>query len=474
VLDGGSGEPLAGAFLVLVNEHSGDGWVQASATADAHGRAALDALDIGPGIQGELWLRVQFPGYAPAWTAVQPDTASVEVRMGRGGAVHARLLAPALPAVVGLMLLEGAGGTHAEEAVYSLRLDASGEGTLAQLTPGRWQYQLLEGWERDASVLALLEKSAELPDDAARGEFEIREGETTELVLGRQAEPSAVETVGGGTGVLHGTLRIDGAPARGRVSVQHEGVHDPDSIRYLKLDARGAFEFRDLPAGPVAFVYEDQEQEGRRGPSSMLVQPFDLVPGEERAADLRYESIGLDLEVVVGDLEPVNEASVTLDCRGDDGVWFRFTGETDRAGRIHVPLLQQGTCRIMVARREVGLTRTEIQVGSAPVEPLVIALEAGVPCAGRIEIPGADGSFHLFFTTIDAMWIGGTKEVELAGGSGEFSVQGLPPGAYQAQLYSRDREDRFSPLRVELGPNGDRELRLRFQPFEARPGVVER
>src|SRR6185436_2730147 len=112
---------------------------------------------------------------------------------------------------------------------------------------------------------------------------------------------------------------------------------------YAVLDVRGAFEVRGVPAGKVALVFEDKLRDEDQGPSSTFVEPLELVPGEERAVDLRYESIGLDLEVVVGeDEEPVNEASVTLDCRGEGDTWFRFQGETDRAGRLHVPLLGQG------------------------------------------------------------------------------------------------------------------------------------
>jgi hypothetical protein len=107
------------------------------------------------------------------------------------------------------------------------------------------------------------------------------------------------------------------------------------------------------------------------------------------------------------------------------------------------------------------------------MSPIVLALEPGIPCAGRVELAGTEaGSFHLLITTTETWTIAAAIPVELVGGSAEFSAEGIPPGTYEAQLHSG--EGSSTAVRFELGPSGDRELRLVFTPLPERSAAVER
>ncbi len=187
VVDAADLQPVGGASLLL--EGQGER-VLASGTTDRSGTARLQLV----GKHLDVFLRVEHPAYAPAYIA--PDASGLEVRLGRGGALHARVV-PAPAGGSGLLLLlecaEAVGGYRPDMTFQPLRLDERGQATLARLAPGKWRYELIEGWGRDANMLALLVD--EEPDDPEQGGFEIRAGQTTELEIRHESQKAPVEAV---------------------------------------------------------------------------------------------------------------------------------------------------------------------------------------------------------------------------------------------------------------------------------------
>jgi len=115
--------------------------------------------------------------------------------------------------------------------------------------------------------------------------------------------------------------------------------------------------------------------------------------------------------------------------------------------------------------------------GTAPPRPLMLTvdlngggaaeahveMDAGVPCAGKIEAPGfvpSEWGCDLRVSQEDG-WRRQTVNLNMQDGKADFTAVGLVPGTYSASLrtinQAQSRDATFS-----LGPDGDAKLTLDF------------
>jgi len=101
--------------------------------------------------------------------------------------------------------------------------------------------------------------------------------------------------------------------------------------------------------------------------------------------------------------------------------------------------------------------------------PVTLELDAGVPCAGAVEISGATlgpGALRLSISPEvdeDHVPVAGAGDAGASckiGDDRSFRAVGLGPGRYVARADHRDAS--FDELRFELPPGGRTDLRLRF------------
>ncbi len=459
VLDAATSAPIAAATVSLA-ARSWNGMAMASARSDASGLANLDVRRRGGLDPEELCLRADHPGYAPAFLLDPAEAAVTELRLSAGGALHAQLAPPPgdrEPFLLTLWLVESAAGWRPED-LQVLRLDARGEGRLTHLTSGRWHYELVEGWGRDASLLALLDPEHQ-PEDIERGDFEIREGQTTELEIRHEDAQSESVGLGAGTATVEGRILIDGAPAQGlTVSLQGEGIEKLESV---ELAADGSFQFLAAPAGQVVLAVETRRHGKRYMTDPTLSRDFvlQLEPGQVQRLDFDWTTTAVEIRVLDPRGEPAPDVPLSiLGVSNNVSIW------TDRSGRAAFPLLGSGAFRVQARHAEHGIGQAQFEVKEGePLEPITIRLSSGVPCAGHVRIDGApeQGTAGLAFRGRRGSGVV-SAQIELADGRGDFRVVGLEPGKYLVYLYGFETD--FGLVEMELGPSGDESLELVFRP----------
>ncbi len=440
VVDGASGQPIAGALIWQRREGG------AMAETDAGGSFSL------PGAVGPAGLEVAAEGYVETFLQVARavSDAPLEVRMLPAAELAGR-------AVDGVG--EGLAGARieAEPAVSS-----SAPAVTARSDPqGRFQLAGLAaplGYRIRVTLDGYAERTVLVPaaGRAAVGEL------TIELTLGL-AVRGAVHG-GGGEPVIGAEVTLTPASAAraarlpGLPPPRHRAASGPD----------GSFELRGLGAGVFDLTARAQ------GHAEVSRRGLDLTPdgGTVDVGTLRMEpGGGLDGRVVDADGEPLAGARVILarDRAGvpaaADPAWqpaatdragrFRFTG-LPAAGTLHLRAWQAGYLHrwepLSAAAR-----RAEVVVVLAPA----LRLAGQVVGAGGEPLPGAS-------VLLEAAQ--GGRYRRRTDDRGRFELEGLEAGGYT--LRAHFEAARSAPLAVSLPADGGADLRLLLRETGALHGWV--
>lgn len=405
----------------------------------------------------DTWtLRLEHPGYAPRYEEIDPAQESVEVRLGRGGALAGRILTRGNPPaeVVTMHLrsqrFEGI-RRHPidDELPWLATTDARGDVFFPLLAPGRYHYEVRPADLRaDAidAVLSLEGRSSPL----RRGMVLIEDGETTEL---------RIELVGGdaATASVRGRVTQDGAPVtEARVQCASTDASGEKTYESMTTQADGRFELSGLPAGDASLTVALQQ-----GPITGVARriAFVLTSGELRTQDVDLRSLPVPVRVVKGGL-PVDGAQVSL--QDDEERWLSVT--SDARGDAPLRTFAPGPIRIRV-QHDLGIAHREVVVpdGGLPA-PLEIVLQDGIPFAGRFtlddELADAGGPLALRVAFYDGQLFS-SRTVPLDEGARTFRVFGLDAGMFWVELRAGDLES--EKFEFELDVAGDDTLEFAFE-----------
>lgn len=476
VVDAATKAPIAGARGSILRV-GGAGFSKLSvASTDPEGHAWLgpvQTLAAGEVLTGflpsETMVLVQHPSYGDHSATLEPDLSPLIVALEAGGTLASRVhWGGAIPTRLYMLTLEFRGADGFLEMFHMPRFgltDLAGECRLANLAPGRYRVALSERF-LDQDPLGLMNEDFD-PATLHRAEVEIRNGETTELVI------DLTPTGRGETARIVGRVRWDGRSLEGA----EVSVRGNESLQVL-TDARGRFEtpsfaVRDSTRITIAGDIRTPDGETRR--MQLLEESVELSQDDVHEIDLDLYPLTLRVEVVDGAGHPVPEASVNAQFKDKAGTRGSGNGSTTNSlGEAELLILKSGDFLVTAGAKGFGKATTPVTVPAEGLtERVSIRLPRSVPCAGRILVgassaagPGR-GSGYFFVRGEGHANSAGTR---LQPPDYAFELEGLPEGEYKTWIYLGGRRGEEGTL--VLGPEGERDLVLEFIPAEDRPPTV--
>jgi len=432
VVSAEDGVPLAGALVTAELESERNAQV-ASATTDDEGRVRLELPDAG---KKALWLRAEHAHFAPRSQRLADPRAPVTLALGPGGSVIARADPRSFGAQRHMLMLEYRGvGAHFELRFPRLAaFDGEGVARRRHLPAGQWSWSVLESLVADEALGFLGEREA--PRTLARGEFELAEGEVLEFDIASVAVAQAT-----GTGVVHGTVRVNGAPAEGVTMFLTSMTPGAATTRLPQVDAvAGLFRFEGLEAGSY-FLTAGILGEGAF--SQLGSKQFELALGEAREFLLDYSTVELEVEVTNEAGERVAGAQLMLWPLEGQGTLGGCNAQTDQEGATRLMIAHEGKYRLTASHPEFGMSAHELDLVPGHAGRLGVRLERGVPCAGLARL--AAGTLRPADPVVLTIRREGGNvyfaqtQVSFEADEAPFSFIGLSPGRYLVSALIADR-----------------------------------
>jgi hypothetical protein len=326
----------------------------------------------------------------------------------------------------------------------------TGDFIAANLAVGDYRFEV-----RDRLVgkgpLALFQTMRD--DPLARGEFSIKEGETTEIVV----------DVGGGDGPtadLFGSVWMNGVLTPD-VSVRVEGPKK----RTVKSDADGNYRFEALPAGKSMVLVEGLKDGDFFSLASVVHrEEVELRGGESRRLDLMLEVVALRGRVTGPGPLPAGLGTFVILRDTAAGANQMTTPNLITGGYefLHVPA---GKFDLMVRRQGAApySTSLEIDPSRGDVE-LDVELQPSIAVSGRVVLP--EGFAPLkeddrgLLMLVDAQGRpAGRGRVDWK--TLEYSIDDANPGDYKVQLFRSDVTLVAHAVKIPSG--GTSNLTLQFE-----------
>lgn len=414
---------------------------------------------------GKYTLTVQHPLKATQELEVEVPCAPLAVALPLGGNLKGRVHdAGADPgkSLFVIVLPRGERRPDAALPTFSATAD-TGHFAVVNLAVGKYRYEI-----RDRIVgkgaLALFETFRD--DPLAKGECEIREGETTELDL----DISGVN--GGPIAALEGTVRINGAPVQD-LSVRIEGARNITA----KTDENGWYRFDALPAGKSTLSVQ-----GLKGDADLFSlasvlhrAELELVGGDVRRLDLALAIAAVRGRVSGPGLLPAGLGTTVL-LSGGDGTPSQFAATNPLTGSFEMAFVPAGTWTLMVRKSGAAPWQREIVVdpqrGDVNVD---VELISSVAVSGTFALPDGDAPpategdgarFALLMLVDGAGKSAGRGRIDWATMS--FTIADAAPGDYSVQLWRGEKVVVARALAVP--PAGARDVALVFE----TPGADEK
>ncbi|MBM4015822.1 MAG: carboxypeptidase regulatory-like domain-containing protein [Planctomycetes bacterium] len=332
----------------------------------------------------------------------------------------------------------------------------TGHFAVVNLAVGNYRYEV-----RDRIVgkgaLALFETFRD--DPLAKGECEIREGETTELDL------DLAGLNGGPIAALEGTVRINGAPVED-LSVRIEG---PRNIT-AKTDANGWYRFDALPAAAKCTL----SVQGLKGEADLFAlasvlhrEELELVAGEVRVRDLALQIAAVRGRVTGPGILPAGLGTAVVLTAGEDGA-RQFAPTNPLTGGFELPYVPAGTYSLLVRKQGAAPWQQEIVVDPRRGDvDLRIELMPSIAIVGTFALPEGDvppaadarGGAALLLLVDAAGQSAGRGSVDWA--TMTFKVDDAAPGEFTVQLWRGERAVLARGLSVP--PAGLRDVALQFE-----------
>ncbi len=470
VLDAASGAPVEGAWTAVARSRRGEPLVAARHT-DGSGSARLEPVPAGP---AECLLLVHHPGYADVALALGdvPDGAGpFEVRLGHGAAIEGRLTIdgrpPDRPLLVALRPWRSKVSLGASVVLHD-STDPDGRFRFDRVPAGSHRWQVAERFfGADLLSLALSGELAQLYDADkgaleirfADGEVELRDGETRKLDVPLRSHDLPR------SGVVHGVVTVDGAPAPGlRVVADAE-----DRRHFSRSGSDGSFRFASVEEGRVRLRVLTAAEP--RNASTGLLEAeieIDLGGGEEERADFALAPATVRIRVadaVTG--AAIEGARVSMRASRRTGLVPGAAPSTDRAGEARFVAQKRGTLRWTAESSGYVAASGDLEI-AAPDREITkdVRLAPAVPCAGRVELSGFDPESRraplLQLDALDAPQgqSAPSARVSLADDGSSFEIDTLGPGRYRARIWWVSQESH--PIEFDLPEAGARDLVLRF------------
>jgi hypothetical protein len=441
--------PLEWAFASLAPKGMFERPV-ARARSDSEGHLELARVPA-----GQYVLSVHHPAQATLDLDVTVPTPPLTVELVVGGNLKGRLLDRGKPPGRSLfVILLPRGAEQPDQMLPTFTASAdTGDFVAMNLAVGDYRFEV-----RDRLVgkgpLALFQTMRD--DPLARGEFTIKEGETTEV---------AVDVAGGDGPMaeLYGTVWMNGVLAPD-VSVRVEGPRN----RTVKSDADGNYRFDALPAGKSKVLVEGLKDGDFFSLASVVHrEEVELSGGESRRLDLILEVVALRGRVTGPGPLPAGLGTFVI-LRDAAAGANQMTTPNPLTGSyefLHVPAAKYD---LMVRRPGAApFTATfEIDPKRGDVE-YDVALEPSIAVRGRVVLPegvaplGKDARGLLMLIDAEGRPAG---RGQVDGRTLDYSIDDANPGDYRVQLFRGDGSgDTYVARAVTIPSGGSSNLTLTFE-----------
>ena len=466
VVDAVSQQPIERARVAAIRRRA-LGPPLAQAWTDAEGKATLaDLPDVHDPERVSRWLvRAAHPGYATSYADLDGrDAALVDapvlVELSEGGAIDGRVHLSGRPTGSSHMVVfeaRGARGQHPDDEMPRLAVTSADDGTfeLSHLLPGTYRYQVFERFlSGDPQTFDWQNMAI---DAVASGGAPVAAGEPTPVEIDL--------AVGGGflgpRATLRGVVRAGGLALSGA-----QAFVLGDGERMALTDAAGRFEIVDLPATQLTVQIRAPEESAGHG--LLHSEPVALQPDQVHEMTVEIEAqIEAQFAVRLGE-EAVPGCRISLErIGGDGGVRASYQIRTDASGTAQVTVYRAGTYHLLAEHPQKGRHEEPIEITRDGAFRFSVSLDPGVPFAGLVECSsrgdprrGEPYRILVFEQIRDDGHILSERQHQLERDSDAFHLIGMRAGHYRVRLYQPGTS--AGPIEFDVGPAGDRHLRLRF------------
>lgn len=457
-------QPLDWAFASLAPKGIFERPV-ARARSDREGRLRLDRVPAGAYV-----LSVHHPAQATFDLEVTVPTAPLTVELRFGGNLKGKLLDHGNPPNRSLFLVlialdaerDAQRGAPRPDAVVPTFTASAETGDFAapNLAVGDYRFEV-----RDRIVgkgpLALFQTMRD--DPLAKGEFSIREGETTELLVD-------VAAGDGPTAELYGSVWMNGAPAAD-VSIRFEGPKN----RTVKSDDAGNYRFDALPAAKGRVLVQGLKDGDLFSLGNVVHrEEVELRPGESRRLDINLEVAAVRGRVTGPGPLPAG-LGTTVILRDATGGANQFSMTNPLTGGYEFAHVPAGKFDLMVRQKGAApySTTIEVEPRRGDVE-LDIALQFAISIRGRVVLPeGAAAAANDDDRTGSTLFLVDTEGRPAGRGRVDgrkltYVFEEATPGVFGVRWYRQGQT--LLVRKVEIPAGGASDLTL---PFELpAPGEV--
>jgi protocatechuate 3,4-dioxygenase beta subunit len=421
-----------------------------NAKSDEHGRFRLQALQ-----PGSIDLLATYQEADSDWTSVAAAAGSevdVTLRLHQGGRV-AGLVDPSQGTLSGrqidLYSLDGLLGWRTTKS------DARGRFVIEHVTPQDYIIELKPaGYPEQTSK----------HEESVRKQISVREGETTDVVLGEDRGSIRVtgSVVRAGRPVIG--LEVRASP-KGAGEDRHESAKTGDGGRFeLDVNGPGEYSFTVLTSELWnSYVTFDRTVLARDTPELTFEVPGGVIQGR----------------ILSPDGKPVREASVTVLRASNDKatdattLWERLRRtHTDSKGEFEFSLLAPGT---YVLRTPDGFWQdsnpprvpyggaviTDIRVNSEPLAPIVVqmAIECRISCRvfDAAGSPVPDAAVQVYDPAGVGMYAYWELRTDM---TGTIVVESLAPGTYTVAAQKKGHKGSSPAISVQGGATSEARVDL--------------
>ncbi len=460
VTDAASGAGIPDALVTVESTADREGHV-ASQSTDASGRAVLELSRW----NARLIVRAQHPRYSPRTAQLDPARTQVALALGAGGGVIARADPQQFGGRRHMLVLEYRGAPPQLENGFPMLavFGPDGSARRERLPAGLWSWSVVESLAHVEALALLGEREA--PRPIGRGEFELAEGETLELDVGAVADASTQRQLG--AGLVHGLVRVNGAPAE-NIELHLTSMTAGVAVEAPQLsDSSGAFRFEAVNAGKY-FLSAVIKRDGAFG--QLGSEQFELAHGESRAFALDYSTLELEVEVRDDAGAVVAGAELLLAVVGGRPMCH---ARTDRDGRARMIVTETGKFRLTATHPPSGSNTVALELAREGAQRVEVRLERGVPCSGTARLaagrPRPASPVVLFVSREEDDVHLAQLQLKFERNEARFSILGLRPGRYTVRPHFDGEWQPDITLVVPEGGSETLELVL-GQPPPAPPG----
>lgn len=469
VIDAVTKAPVAAARGSVLRVGPGGFTKLAVASTDEEGRAAFGPLaepTPRPFDQGflplETMILVQHPRYGDFSAPLDPLASPLIVPLQSGGALAGRVhWGGAVPTRLYMLTLEYRGADGFLEMFHVPRFsltDLAGEFQVSNLLPGEYRVALMERF-LDRDPLGLMGEDFD-PPTLYQETVEIRNGETTQLVI------DLTPTGRGATARIRGRVRVDGRGLEGA----EVRVGGNETVQVV-TDATGRFETEPFSVRGSSWIRIEGDVRmadgvARREP--LYEESIELENDEVREIELDLYPLRIRARVVdASSSTPLAGAEVTASAKERDNGAGNAVA-TNASGEVELLILQPGPYTLSASAEGYGKASSPVTVPAEGLfEPTLLRLPRAVPCAGRVLVeapPVPEQRRGFAYVRVQGAGNDNSAGRMLRAPEYAFDLEGLPEGEYRAWIYINGQQGQ--EVTFVLGPDGDRDLTLRFTPSE--------